>query len=385
MALIKFIAILFAILIINVKFSNSYELRCMFLKHHDGYNCHVSGEFTNQNEVTIIKGQHMESMSNSDVEVLFLESSSPTQYLPRNACGKFINLIEYECFGKSIIEISRENFDNCGNLNIIMINYAKFKTIPFDVFYGAPKLKDIQIAFTALESLPLKLFDNSPKLTHIDLKNNRLMRIDAMFPLSTEALNLIGNVCIDKNFSRPVDVIYEKCSNFSTTESVKNLQFSFNITKQEVNDLKEMIGKINLTIFNELLKINNKINDNDFMTKPNESSMKIKNIENKLKEQQELNEQFANDLRKINEIKSEIPDMKKLQNNPLFKGPERSAQEDNFQSKFQKRMEKNEMIQFILVMVVSLMFVLVVIMLIISRRRRTSNSDSLLLNEYIEN
>jgi uncharacterized membrane protein len=389
---VKLLLITVAIFLINVKFSHCSDLQCSFMSHSDGYNCHMKSMFENDSEVSVIRGQHVDNKNDSSVAVLFIESSSLTEYLPQKVCKFFPNMIEYECFGRDVVEVTRANFD-CGNLQLLMIHYAKFTTIPADVFYDVPEIKDIQICYTSLQSLPMKLFDNNQKLTNIDLRNNQLARIDASFPASVRVVNLLANICVDKNFTRVTSEIYEKCANQSAI-NVKDLQSSLNATNLAIDNVRQLIDTSNLTFSNEITKINQRI-DNELLRKLNESQMKLANIENNLKQQQELNEHLQEDIRKINEkhveLKSDVSNIKSSQsivnnNNNTVTSERQDSQElkremSEFQADYEKRLQRSEVIQFVLVAISALMLLFLVVFAILSGKRKRY-TNSLVLNEY---
>lgn len=251
----KYFLIIFALF---SKVALAEDLACYFIIHSDGYNCHVENSFDRDTEITSINGTHRKSKTDSMVDVIFIPSASPTQYLPRKICEYFNNLIEYECFSANLKEIFRENFIECENLNLLLIQNAKFTSLSSDVFKDLPNLTMLEIGKTKLNFIPENIFENNQKLIKIDLRENQLAIINAIFPPSVSIIYLLKNDCISKNFTEPENEIYEKCSNLSMKmlnipESQENnkilgiiqaLELSVDANKQQIEILKNSSEKV---------------------------------------------------------------------------------------------------------------------------------------------
>lgn len=242
------------------KLALSDDLACYFIIHSDGYNCHVENSFAKNMEITSVNGTHRRTKTNSMVDVIFIPSASPTEYLPRNSCDYFNNLIEYECFGVNLLEITRENFKGCTKLNLLLIQNAKFSTISSNVLSDLPNLTLLEIGKTKLSFLPANIFENNQKLIKVDLKENQLAVINAIFPPTVASLLLLKNDCISKNFTRVEREIYEKCSNESEILGkvapeekpgnekilgmIQALELTIDVNKQQIEILKNASQKV---------------------------------------------------------------------------------------------------------------------------------------------
>lgn len=342
------------------------DLACYFIIHSDGYNCHVENTFGKTTEITSVNGTHRRTKSNSMVDVLFIPSASTTEYLPRNICDYFFNLVEYECFGVSLLEISRNNFMACDKLNLLMIQNAKFSTIPSDVFKDLPNLSILEIGKTKLQYLPENIFENNLRLVKIDLKENHLSVINAIFPPTVGSLLLLKNDCISKNFTRPSSEIYEKCSNESSiigniTEEkqgkekilgmIQVLKLTIDVNKQRIEELKNSSQKIQQITLDNTKKLNNIIVS---MSETMNSQKLVAVTENN------VNELTSDKLERLN---AKVSELKRENEN------------------HQKRIHWNETLQYVsgtLVLACFSIFVLAAIALKFGRRP----SDGLLMQEY---
>ena len=198
------------ILILCINLIRSDDLSCYFMTHSDGYNCHMRGNFERNTTITSINGVHNKLKNDSHVEVLFMERTSLSKYLPFGICAYFDNLIELECFGSQVMEITREVFNGCSKLNSMTIQNSKFTSLPTDVFYDLNSLRTLEISSTKLSVLQSGLFDKTQNLLKLDLQKNELAIINVIFPQSVVRIDLRNNLCIDSNFSRPANIIYQK-------------------------------------------------------------------------------------------------------------------------------------------------------------------------------
>jgi hypothetical protein len=185
----------------------------------------MQNTFGRNDEVTDIIGSHDFSRFNYQVDVFHVKTVSDTEYLPVNLCSLFTNLIEYECYGRKIREISRDNFRECRKLSDLQIENSQFTEIPFDVLYDLKNLKKLEISSTYLMKLPAKLFDNNQKLESIKLMKNKLIFISSIFPPSIKFLSLMSNECINKNYTQVEVEIYQNCSESNLeTNKIKILE-----------------------------------------------------------------------------------------------------------------------------------------------------------------
>lgn len=344
------------------------ELVCYFIIHSDGYNCHVENSFKRDTEITSVNGTHRRTKSNSLVDVLFFPSSSATEYLPRKVCEYFYNLIEYESFGVNLIEIFRENFSGCENLNLLLIQNSKFSTLPSDVFMDLPSLTVLEIGKTKLSYLPEHIFENNQKLIKIDLKENQLTIINAIFPSTVASILLLKNDCISKNFTRVEKEIYDKCSNISIKVSnalyenpgdekihgmIQALKLSVDANSQQIEILKnssQNIQKLSIENIQKLQSIQQALDQGQTM----HSEKLVVNREN------DVNEVTIDKLERLN-----------------LKIRELKQENENHQKQF----EWNETLQYVsgtLVLLCLTFLILAIIMMKLGRRP----IDGLLMEEY---
>lgn len=396
----QLILLLFAIFL---KIALADDLVCYYIVHSDGYNCHMENTFMKLAEITTVNGTHRRTKTNSLVDVVFVPSSSETEYLPLGACKFFNNLIEYESYGVNVMEISREVFTGCEKLNLLLIQNAKFSTIPENTFEDVPNLTILEIGKTKLSYLPQSIFANNQMLIKIDLKENQLAVINSIIPPTVTSLLLLKNDCISKNFTRFTREVYEKCSNESiafndTPEAnvsddkvlslIRVLELSIDVNKQAINDLQNQPK-----VANKLNEIQRNLDNVRKVT--SENSEKLSSIQDKIK----LQDVMAIDQKiKVDSANQEI---RKLKNNvqsvsfsALTSNSSVEMQSDKVgrleasimelkreNASHEKRFEWNEVLQYvsgILVLISVTLFILAIISMKINRRA----SNGLLMDDY---
>lgn len=397
--------LIFLIFAIFLKIVLSDDLVCYYIVHSDGYNCHMENTFTKNAEITTVNGTHRRTKSNSLVDVVFIPSSSETEYLPLGACNFFNNLIEYESYGVNVLEISREVFTGCEKLNLLLILNAKFSTIPEDSFEDLPNLTILEIGKTKLSYLPQLIFANNQMLIKIDLKENQLAVINSIIPPTVTSLLLLKNDCISKNFTRFSHEIYEKCSNESKLVAnipetnrnmsdenvlslIRVLELSIDVNKQAINKIQNQPK-----ITNNLSEIQSNLDKMQNISFTN--SEKLNSIQEKIKQQ---------DLMAIEQkikVDSVYQEIRKLKNNvqsvsfsALISNNSVEVQSDKVErleasisdlkrenASHEKRFEWNEILQYvsgILVLISVTFFILAIVSMKFNRR----HSNGLLMEDY---
>lgn len=374
-------AILSIILLCFTNLIRSDDLSCYFMTHSDGYNCHMRGSFERNTTVTSINGVHNKLKNDSDVEVLFIERTSLTKYLPFGICAYFNNLIELECFGSQVLEITRDVFNECTKLDSIMIQNSKFTSVPTDVFYDLYILRTLQISSTKLSVLQSRLFEKNQNLLKLDLQNNQIAIINVIFPPSVVQIDLRNNLCIDSNFTRPTNIIYQKCSN----ESIAIIDLT---TEDPI--VRILIDKLNASIMSneqETKKlINLTLRNNDILIKLNESKTTLEEIQNSsLKEQQAVNDMVESELKKVN--LAFVDATKEFEAKYSFLESGRNTKVDNIGRELnelkienERRFLWNETMIYVMVIFVIISIVLFMITLITVRKANLKNINNFLLS-----
>ena len=374
-------AIISVILIYFTNLIRSEDLSCYFMTHSDGYNCHMRGSFERNTTITSINGVHSKLKNDSDVEVLFIERTSLTKYLPFEICAYFDNLIEFECYGSQIIEITREVFNGCNKLDSAMIQNSKFTSLPTDVFYDLNFLRILQITSTKLSILQPGLFERNQNLLKLDLQSNQIAIINVIFPPSVVQIDLRKNLCIDSNFSRPANIIYKQCSNESITV--------IDPTTEDPS-MRIIIDKLNASIILNELEIQKLMNltlkNNDILLRLNESQFSSENIQNSsLKEQQAVNDKVDSELKKINQ--DLVDAISEFENKYSFSESGRNTSVDNIgrelnelRTENERRFSWNETLIYMMIIFVVVSILLFIITLISLKRASQNNISNFLLS-----
>ncbi|KAL7039713.1 hypothetical protein ACKWTF_000079 [Chironomus riparius] len=340
----------------------SDDLSCYFMTHSDGYNCHMRGNFEHNTTITSINGVHNKLKNDSHVEVLFIERTSLTKYLPFGICAYFDNLMELECFGSQVFELTREVFNGCTKLDSMTIQNSKFTSLPTDVFNDLNILRTLEISSTKLSVLQSGLFDKTQNLLKLDLQKNQLAIINVIFPTSVIRIDLKNNLCIDSNFTRPANIIYQKCSN----ESIAIVD-----PTTEDPSVRILIDKLNASIISNELEIkklmnftlkNNDNYNNGILMRLNKSQFSLENIQNSsLIEQQAVNDKVDKSGRntKVDNIERDL--------NKLSMENER-------------RFSWNETLIYMMIILVIVSILLFMITLITVRRANQNNINNFLLS-----
>lgn len=374
-------AILSIILFYFTNLIRSDDLSCYFMTHSDGYNCHMRGSFEQNTTVTSINGIHNKLKNDSDVEVLFIERTSLTKYLPFGICAYFDNLIELECFGSQVLEITREVFFRCTKLESMMIQNSKFKSLPTDVFNDLTILRTLQISSTKLCVLQSGLFEKTQNLLKLDLQSNQIAIINVIFPPTVVHIDLSNNLCIDSNFTRPSNVIYQKCSN----ESIAIID---PITEDPT--IRIWIDRLNASIISNELEtkkfMNLTLKNYDILIKLNESKFTLEGIQNSyLKEQQAVNDKVDSELKKIN--LDFVDATNEFENKYSFSESGRNTKVDNIGRELnelkignERRFLWNETLIYMMIILVVVSILLFLITLITVRKANQKNINNFLLS-----
>lgn len=228
----KFIEI-FVIAIFLLNSSLGEVLNCEYLFYDDdGYNCKMTTAYDEPTEVTSISGDHRSGKDTTDVNTLYIPSSSNTNYIPSKFCDYFVNLTKIDLYSKNIAELNKNMFEGCTKLETIYFRYLNASTIDEDFFSNLTNLKEISITTSNIETLPKNLFKNNPNLVTIILNANKLKVIE--IELTQDQKNKIKkflvfeNNCINEGFrsddsrSPPLSLVLknmtEKCKVRSETD-----------------------------------------------------------------------------------------------------------------------------------------------------------------------
>lgn len=293
---------------IITNYSSGEQLQCDYIKHSDGYNCEMKSVFEENKEISSVFGEHKFGKNNTDVEVFFITDSSKTKYVPTKICCVLTNLTKFDIYGTSLVELSKDIFEQCDDLKRIVIKYIKLKTLSEDLLQRVENLESFVLGFTHVEVLPQKLFEKNQKLKFLDLSFNKLKQVTTEFPNTLTMLSLMNNDCIDGHYdsrslsgTTTIDKLikdtYKKCAPNRTklipTNETSYDAIRINILEEQINDNEKKINALETQVENLEVKMTNKIDENLRTIKAFKSDMNDKLNDNK-KEITEL-EKFSKD------------------------------------------------------------------------------------------
>lgn len=179
-------------------------MECDYMSYPDGYNCRMLSRFDTKTKIAKVKGFHNSNRNNSLVDVLYISSFNPSQYVPINSCDHFENLKKFDMAGESVVEFTNEIFFGCKNISEVIIKNSKINSINFDLLTNLEDLKIFHLENTKVEYIHEDFFKNNVNLKKITLDRNQLKVIDVIFSLfdKLELLSVLTNPCISLAYSK---------------------------------------------------------------------------------------------------------------------------------------------------------------------------------------
>jgi hypothetical protein len=251
--------------VITAEAVGGVQLNCDFIDGNK-YSCQTTSIFRENSEITSIVGKHTSGNSNKNVELFTVPSGSESNFMPQKICRKFSNMKEIEIKGRKIEKISREVFESCNAVNYVEISSTQLFWLPENAFEFLPNLERLTLSSNRLKFLPMNLFQHNPILVTFSAKNNQIEIIEVTFGGSLNAVNLIGNECIDDfvigkvKFNELNKKVFESCSS----------------SKQKV--LLEQIDNSSKTIVDGFIETTNNFDKGQNFKKLEEENRKLTSI-----------------------------------------------------------------------------------------------------------
>lgn len=211
--------------------SSEFEIHCNFVFHHDidlDYTCAVDIllETFNESLFTSAVGKHQKFYGDHKVSKIKIEKCQSV-YFPSGVGFLFENLRKFIIRSGNVEFLSRNNFKTLTKLIDLVILDNPIVTIPEDAFADLTNLVGFAICYSKLEAfqknlfaklknldhlyapsnlithIDTRLFRNNLELRIIDLKDNKIFKIDGKFSLlpNLKQVWLKDNVCIDLNWN----------------------------------------------------------------------------------------------------------------------------------------------------------------------------------------
>ncbi|XP_070504934.1 uncharacterized protein [Chironomus tepperi] len=225
------------------------------------YSCYLNTNIKSSfNKVTTINGQHDSGHTDDDVNFLYTDKIGHINTFSSIFCQKFKNLKFIRTFNADIQSIDGNSFENCENLDILMLIGTQFHYIPHELltrnsklseiwftnsrlttlsenlFISQNNLKRLYLHVNQINFLPSNVFDPLIELKTLDLGINNLQSIDSKWFKNLINLNWL---ILDEN---QITVVQDKSFEFLT-----NLEFaSFSNNRINLLNSSFFVGLHNL-------------------------------------------------------------------------------------------------------------------------------------------
>lgn len=142
------------------------------------YTCTGTIEFVGDGRnVTSVTGNHAAGNNNTQVQALAIASQELVGGVPTNIDRFFTNLTILSLSNTGLTHVSRADFDQYRDLQILILFNNRLETLDGDVFWSTPNLQYINLSSNQIRHLGENVF-----------KNVSFLR----------TLRLLGNVCINR-------------------------------------------------------------------------------------------------------------------------------------------------------------------------------------------
>lgn len=219
------------------------ELTCSYEKTVEHYGCRLMKQsLVSESDMEVISGTHWSSTSGTydDQNVTALWSSnSVVKIFPSLFPLKFLQL-KYIYLSNSTFETLNAPFDNCGNLQSIVISQNTISQVPSGVFTKCANLRVLSLAANEITHIDDEAFNDLTKLKSLFLQSNKITDLgkDVFKSLTNlEYIDLNDNVL--KNLATEVfwpltALVALEIKNNKISEIDENL-FNYNIKLSEIN------------------------------------------------------------------------------------------------------------------------------------------------------
>lgn len=135
-----------------------------------------------------VKGEHKETLKNSDVEALKL-NGQVLERLPSNLAEFFPHLRIIACLASKLTKISAEELEPFSNLEYLILPRNSFSQLDAGLFKFTPKLQGINFANNKLQSIGENLLVNLKALRFADFQLNTCINSYAETSRGLQQLN----------------------------------------------------------------------------------------------------------------------------------------------------------------------------------------------------
>lgn len=194
-----------------IQLGNAEDLDCVYEYYYflKSYICNVTS-FDNSNNDKIITGHtgnHKYGKEDVDVKMVHFRNIVVT-YIPENI-GSLFNLKGLILRDCNLIQLKTQDFIVMEQLEYMDLAGNKLSVLPAYVFTPLVQMNTIDLSYNQIEALPNSLFSNNLEIKRVYLIENKIKFIgsNVFDELSSfELLNLMGNVCVSKNYGNMNDL-----------------------------------------------------------------------------------------------------------------------------------------------------------------------------------
>lgn len=192
----------FVVLIISLSVNAvAFRLNCEFRQNSQECKVNALNVPKDDLEITGIVGRHSFRRTNEDVKEIWITREVATEFVPTHACKFFENIQRMDIYGRQIKHITREVFTNCQKVLKVCILFTALTTLPENLFFDLPEIKELLLYDNNLVILPENLVVKNYKLTAFSARTNQLIAVDTHFGPGMTVIDLTSNVCLDKKYN----------------------------------------------------------------------------------------------------------------------------------------------------------------------------------------
>lgn len=156
-----------------MNFNTTEAIRCNYIQSGADYYC-MMNVFNPGGRMVFesIEGNHHQDRGNADVAEVYILGQH-TRVVPEVICRTFENMFMLFVSSSRVYFLNPSSFENCLNLEILMLNYNFIASIPDGTFSTTPRLSVMQIVSNRVTEIGDSAFTGS-SLNFIDLSDNNM-------------------------------------------------------------------------------------------------------------------------------------------------------------------------------------------------------------------
>jgi len=163
---------------------------CTFIYSFNKYACKFAANgFADENDVTLIEGQHLPDYGDEQVERISAFMTS-IAVMPTIVCEKFVNLQSIEFSASDMQTITENSFSKCLSLNFLRLSYNKLE------LRNNTELQSIILDYNDIDYIEDGTFRNLHKLIRLTLYYNKVTTLGRDF---FQGLDNLGFFDLSKN------------------------------------------------------------------------------------------------------------------------------------------------------------------------------------------